>query len=194
MPVRYILSSVWVRLSLFSQLSIMQYMGLCVFSLPISLVMIERIYTLSYYHHQIGSMNWYPLFRVHETMVCAVCLSIFFLSVNIDLLSPSFTMYRVRKQYLQLIMFLTSLLFDILPKPVIYLQPLTRLLSKIFHSAFSIVKKIPSHVYIAHGTKGFRRWQLAFCVMYLKVGIRHVCDLPSQLSGASMQTQSSGNG
>ena len=29
MPVRYILSSVWVRLSIFSQLSIIQYMGLC---------------------------------------------------------------------------------------------------------------------------------------------------------------------
>ena len=51
MPVRYILSRVWVRLSIFSQLSIIQYMGLCVFSLPISLVMIGRIYTLSYYHN-----------------------------------------------------------------------------------------------------------------------------------------------
>ena len=51
MAVRYILSSVWMRLSIFSQLSIIQYMGLCVFSLPISLVMIEMIYTLSYYHH-----------------------------------------------------------------------------------------------------------------------------------------------
>ena len=71
MPVRYILSSVWVRLSIFSQLSIKQYMGLCVFSLPISLVMTERIYTLSYYHHQIGSMNYYPLFRVRSwNMVC----------------------------------------------------------------------------------------------------------------------------
>ena len=66
MPVRYNLSSVWVRLSIFSQLSIMQYMGLCVFSLPISFVKIERIYTLSYYHHQIGSMNYYPLFRVRS--------------------------------------------------------------------------------------------------------------------------------
>ena len=37
MPVRYVLSSVWVRLSIFSQLSIIQYMGLCVFSLPIPL-------------------------------------------------------------------------------------------------------------------------------------------------------------
>ena len=54
----YILLSVLVRLSIFSQLSIIQYMGLCVFSFPISLVMIEIIYTLSYYHHQIGSMNY----------------------------------------------------------------------------------------------------------------------------------------
>ena len=59
MPVRYILSRVWVRLSIFSQLSIIQYMGLCVFSLPFSLVMIGRIYTLSYYHNQMGSMNCY---------------------------------------------------------------------------------------------------------------------------------------
>ena len=66
MPVRYILSSVWVRLSIFSPLSIIQYVGLYVFCLPISLVMIERIYTytLSYYHNQIGCMNYYPLFRV----------------------------------------------------------------------------------------------------------------------------------
>ena len=43
MPVRYILWSVWVILNIFSQLSIIQYMALCVFSLPISLVIIERI-------------------------------------------------------------------------------------------------------------------------------------------------------
>ena len=46
MPVRYNLSSVWVRLSIFSQLSNLQYVGLCVFSLPISFAMIERIYIL----------------------------------------------------------------------------------------------------------------------------------------------------
>ena len=44
MPVRYVLSSVWVSLSILSPLSITQYVGLCVFSLPISLAMIERIY------------------------------------------------------------------------------------------------------------------------------------------------------
>ena len=44
MPLRYILSSVWVRLIIFSPLSIIQYVGLYVFSLPISLVMIDRIY------------------------------------------------------------------------------------------------------------------------------------------------------
>ena len=46
MPVRYILSSVWVRLRIFPPLSIIQYVGLYVFSLPISLVMIEIIYIL----------------------------------------------------------------------------------------------------------------------------------------------------
>ena len=44
MLLRYILSSVWVRLSIFSPLSIIQYVGLYVFSLPISLLMIEKIY------------------------------------------------------------------------------------------------------------------------------------------------------
>ena len=55
-----------VRLSIFSQICIIQYMGLRVSSLPISRVMIERIYTLSYYHHQIGSMNYHPLYRVRS--------------------------------------------------------------------------------------------------------------------------------
>ena len=44
MPVKYNLSSVWIRLRIFSQLSIIQYVGLCGFSLPISSVMIERIH------------------------------------------------------------------------------------------------------------------------------------------------------
>ena len=44
MPVRYNLSSVWVRLTIFSQLSSVQYVGLCVSSLPISFVMTWRIY------------------------------------------------------------------------------------------------------------------------------------------------------
>ena len=60
MPVRYNLSSVWVRLSIFSQLSIIQYMGLCVFSLPIS-----EVWTIT---HCLGFG--------HETMLCAVCLSV----------------------------------------------------------------------------------------------------------------------
>ena len=54
---RHMLPSVCLRLRLFSQLSFIQYMGLCVFSLPNSPVMVVRMCTLSYYHHQIGSMN-----------------------------------------------------------------------------------------------------------------------------------------
>ena len=80
-PVRYISSSVWVRLSIFSQLSIIQYMGLCVFSLPTSLVMIERIHTLSYYHHQIGSMNYHPWFSVRSWNNGVCCMSLYILMV-----------------------------------------------------------------------------------------------------------------
>ena len=84
MPVRIILSSVWVRLSVFPQLSIIQYMGLCVFSVPITLTMIERlsiyiyiyIYTLSYYHNQIGSMTYYPLFSVRSWKEGMRCMSL----------------------------------------------------------------------------------------------------------------------
>ena len=57
MLVSYMLPSVCLRSRQFSQLSFIQYMGLCVFSLPISPVMIVRMCTLSYYHHQTGSMN-----------------------------------------------------------------------------------------------------------------------------------------
>ena len=46
MPVIYIVSNVWVRLNIFSPLSIIQYVGLYVFSLPISVVVIEMIYIL----------------------------------------------------------------------------------------------------------------------------------------------------
>ena len=79
MPVRYSLSSVWVRLSIFSQLSIIKYVGLCVFSLPIPFLMIERIYILCLIII-IKSEVWtitHCLGLGHETMVCAVYLSIF---------------------------------------------------------------------------------------------------------------------
>ena len=79
MPVRCILSSVWLRLSIFSPLSIIQYVGLFVFSLPISVVMIERIYTLCPIII-IKSEVWiitHCLGFGHETMVSAVCLPIF---------------------------------------------------------------------------------------------------------------------
>ena len=79
MPVRYNLSRVWVRLSIFSQLSIVQYVGLCVFSLPISFVVIERIHILCLIII-IKSEVWtitHCLGLGYETMVCTVCLSIF---------------------------------------------------------------------------------------------------------------------
>ena len=80
MPVRYILPSVWVRLNIFSPLSIIQYVGHYVFSLPISLVMIERIYILCLIII-IKSEVWtitHCLGLGHETLVSAVCLFILF--------------------------------------------------------------------------------------------------------------------
>ena len=79
MPVRYILSSVWVRLGIFSPLSIIHNVGLYVFSLPISLKMIERIYILCLVII-IKSEVWtitHCLGLGHETIASAVCLSIF---------------------------------------------------------------------------------------------------------------------
>ena len=72
----------WARLSIFFQLSIIQYAGLCVFSLPISFVMIEIIYIL-FLIIIINSEVWRTITHClglgHETMVNAVCLSIFLL-------------------------------------------------------------------------------------------------------------------
>ena len=74
------LSRVCLTLSQFSQLSFMQYMGLCVFSLPIYLMMIVIIHALKLIIDIIKSEVW-PIYHYlglgHETMVCAVCLSIF---------------------------------------------------------------------------------------------------------------------
>ena len=60
------LSSVWVRLSIFSPLSIIQYVGLYVFSLLCLIIIIKsEVWTIT---HCLG--------LGHETMVSAVCLSI----------------------------------------------------------------------------------------------------------------------
>ena len=78
MFVRYILSQVCLRLSQFSQLSLIQYVGLCVFSLPISLIMIVRICVL-YLIIIIRSEIWpicHCLGLSYETMVCVAYLFI----------------------------------------------------------------------------------------------------------------------
>ena len=65
-----------VRLSISFQLSIIQYVWLRVFSLHILLWWLRKyIYTLSYHHHQIGSMNYYPLFRVRSWNNGMRCMS-----------------------------------------------------------------------------------------------------------------------
>ena len=79
MLVMYILSSVCLRLCKFSQLSFRQYMGLFVFSLPISLVMIVGIYVLC--RIVIIKSEVWPICHClgldHETVLCVVCPSTF---------------------------------------------------------------------------------------------------------------------
>ena len=84
MPVRCNVSSAWVRLSIFSHSSIIQSVGLCIFSLSISFVMIERIYRLCLIiiiKSEVWTINR-CLGLGHETMVCTVCLCIFFIWIT----------------------------------------------------------------------------------------------------------------
>ena len=78
MLVRYMLPSVCLRLRQFSQLSFIQYMGLCVSSLPNFPVMIVRMCTLSIIiiKPEVWIIN-HSLGLGHGTMVCAVCLTMF---------------------------------------------------------------------------------------------------------------------
>ena len=75
--VRYILSSVCLRSSKFSQSFFMQHMSLCVFDLSIYLMMIVGISVL--YLNIIIKLEVWPLCHClrfgHETMVCVVRLS-----------------------------------------------------------------------------------------------------------------------
>ena len=49
----------------------------------------ENIYNLSYFHHQIGSMNYYPLFRVKSWNNGVRCMSFYiFILVLIDIDFP----------------------------------------------------------------------------------------------------------
>ena len=45
----------------------------------------ENIYTLSYYHHQIGSMNYYPLFRVRSWNNGMRCMFLYILTTILPL-------------------------------------------------------------------------------------------------------------
>ena len=76
----YPVSRMCLRLGKFSQLSLMQYIGLCGLSLPISLMMIVRIHVLDLIiiiESEVWPI-WHCLGLGHEKMVCAVCLYIFF--------------------------------------------------------------------------------------------------------------------
>ena len=54
----------------------------------------ENTYTLSYYHHRIGSMNYYPLFRVRSWNNGVRCMSFCILSDNVIAIHTSQWQYR----------------------------------------------------------------------------------------------------
>ena len=76
MVVWYRLPSVCLSLRQFSQLSFIQYMGLYVFSLPNSPLMIVRMCLIIIIKSEVWLIN-HCLGLGHETMVCAVCLTMF---------------------------------------------------------------------------------------------------------------------
>ena len=78
MPVRCNLSCVWARLSIFSQLSVIHYTicwAVCFQFTHFLCDDWENIYNLSYHHHQIGSLSYYPLFRVRSWDSGMHCMS-----------------------------------------------------------------------------------------------------------------------
>ena len=50
----------------------------------------ENIYALSYYHHQIGSINYYPLFRVRSWNNGVCCMSLYILILLSSISKRSF--------------------------------------------------------------------------------------------------------
>ena len=82
LPVRYNLSSVSKIKHI---LSVIHYIicGVVCFQFTHSLCDDwENIYTLSYYHHQIGSMNYYRLFRVRSWNNGMRCMSFYILIID----------------------------------------------------------------------------------------------------------------
>ena len=79
-PLKCLQICICLRLSQLSLLSFNQYIGLHVFSLPTSVVMIVRMFTLSYYHNQLEVWNinhYLGLELGHKTAVRAVYLIMF---------------------------------------------------------------------------------------------------------------------
>ena len=79
---------VWVRWSIFSQLFITQCGAVCFQFTHFPCDDWENIYTLSYYHHQIGIMNYYPLLRVRSwnngVRCMSFCILILLNSASVD--------------------------------------------------------------------------------------------------------------
>ena len=80
------LSDIFCPVCIFSQLSIIQYVGLCFQFTHFPCDVRENIFTLFCYHHQNGSMNYYPLFRVRSWNNGVSCMSFCILSSSTTML------------------------------------------------------------------------------------------------------------
>ena len=114
MPVRYNLSSVWVKLDIFFQLIIVQCVGLCVcgLSVSISYVMIEGIYMLCLIII-IKSEVWtitHCLGAGHETMVRAVCFFLY----SYGIFKHTYILQISRKQLMFWLENLQNIMFPII--------------------------------------------------------------------------------
>ena len=79
MPVRCILSSVSKIKHILSVIHYTICGAVCFQVIHFPCDYWKNIYTLSYYHHQIGSMNYYPLFRVTSWNNGVRCMSFYIL-------------------------------------------------------------------------------------------------------------------
>ena len=84
MPVRYILSSMWVRLSIFSHYPSYNIWGrvFSVYPFPLWLLREYTLCLIIIIKSEVWSMNYYPLFRVRSWNNGMRCMSLYFMAIS----------------------------------------------------------------------------------------------------------------
>ena len=159
MPVRYILSSMRVRLNILSHLSVIQYIGLCVFSLPIPLWWL-REYTLCLIITT-KSEVWTSIHCLglgHETMISAICLYPFSFIPFYNKPDNLTEKYSVSGGWKRHDIQVTSLWYKAIMVYMIFEAP-----NKLYHTYKILNARLRQLLYSPHG------W---FCFVYVTIDIR----------------------